>query len=97
MTALTCTFCPISVPGHSCKETVGQHLDAIHQLGVEAGRINYDIALWAHNEVACTSEAQLCMRAALTHQLQLHFRVQLFWKSVNGNTLTRDHASEGAF
>ena len=62
-------------------KTVGLHLDAVHQLGIEAGRINYDIALWAHNEVACTSVAQLCMRAALTYQLQLHSRY-----SVSGNS-----------
>ncbi len=95
--ALTCNFC-LFRPVHLCKEdSVGLHLDAIYQLGVEAGRINYDIALWAPNEVACTSVAQLCMRAALTHQLQLYSRVQRFLKSVNGNTLTRDCASKCAF
>ena len=54
---------------------MGLHLDAVYQLGVEAGRINYDIALWAHNEVACTSVAQLCMRATTTYQLQLYSKV----------------------
>lgn len=95
--ALTCTFC-LFKPVHFCKEdSVGLHLDAIHQPGVEAGRINYDIALWAPNEVACTSVAQLCMRAALTHQPQQYSRVQYFWKSVSGNMLTRDCASQRAF
>ena len=78
-------------------ETVGLHLYAIYQLGIEeTGRINYDVALWAHNEVACTSVAQLCMRAALTYQLQLYSRVQRFWKDVGVNTLTRDMHSKCA-
>ena len=76
---------------------MGLHLNAIYQLGIEAGRINYDIAPWAHNEVACTSVAQLCMRAALTYQLQLYSRVQRVWKDVDGNTLTRDCDSKHAF
>ena len=67
-------------------KTTGQHLDAIDQLGVKAGHIHQDVALWAHNEVACTSKAQLCMSLAQASQENFLQHLQCCrWHSVQAH------------